>query len=271
MKSCITISQVEEARGGPFVLWDEPVASCRFAAELGYDAVELFAPGPEAISVASLRSTLDELELELAAVGTGAGWIKHGLSLTHPGEQQRAHAIAFVESMIDVGGQFGAPAIIGSMQGRHGADIHYDQATELLASALKHLGDYSAKYQIPLIYEPLNRYETNLCNTMAEGVDLLESNNVDNVILLADLFHMNIEEVDLGQAIRAAAKHIGHVHFVDSNRWTVGAGHMDFAPIMAALRDVNYNGYLSVEAFPLPDSITAAKRQIESFRHWTQL
>ena len=71
MKSCITISLVEEARGGPFVLWDGLEKSIAFAAELGYDAVEIFAPGPEAIDADALRSMLDSANLKLAALGTG--------------------------------------------------------------------------------------------------------------------------------------------------------------------------------------------------------
>ena len=74
------------------------------------------------------------------------------------------------------------------------------------------------KLILPLIYEPLNRYETNLCNTVADGVKLLEAIQSQNVVLLADLFHMNIEEENIADALRHGGKHIGHVHFVDSNR-----------------------------------------------------
>ena len=84
MKSCITISLVEEARGGPFVLWDGLEKSIAFAAELGYDAVEIFAPGPEVIDAEALRSMLDSANLKLAALGTGAGWVKHRLQLADP-------------------------------------------------------------------------------------------------------------------------------------------------------------------------------------------
>jgi sugar phosphate isomerase/epimerase len=76
---------------------------------------------------------------------------------------------------------------------------------------------------------------------------------------------MNIEEADLPAAIRAAGKHIGHVHLADSNRRPAGFGHTDFAPIARALRDIGYTGYVSAEAFPYPDSRGAAKATIDTF------
>jgi len=88
------------------------------------------------------------------------------------------------------------------------------------------------------------------------------------VKLLADLYHMNIEEANLADAIRAAGSHVGHVHFADSNRRAAGMGHIDFAPVVAALREVGYTGYLSAEVLPVPDSMAAAKQTIESFRRY---
>ena len=128
------------------------------------------------------------------------------------------------------------------------------------------MGDYAAQYDVPLIYEPLNRYETNLCNTVNDGVELLQKSGATNAVLLADLFHMNIEEANVADAIRLGGKHIGHVHFVDSNRQATGAGHTDFAPIAAALKEIDYQGYASAESFPIPDSQAAAQLTIDAFK-----
>jgi len=266
IKSSVTISLVEEARGGPFVFWDGLEAGCRRAAELGFDAVEVFAPSPAAVDTRLLQSLLDELNLKLAAVGTGAGWVIHRWQLCSADAAERQQARDFIRSIIDMGGPFAAPAIIGSMQGRWDATVPRDAALDHLRHALDDLGDHAAQYQIPLIYEPLNRYETNLICTMADGVGLLQSLATDNVKLLADLFHMHIEEADMAAAIRTAADAIGHVHFVDSNRQAAGRGHMQYEPIVAALREIGYSGYASAEVLPLPDADTAARQTIESFR-----
>ena len=268
IKSAVTISLVEQARGSPFVFWDDLAAGCKNAKELGYDAVEIFAPSPAAVNPEELRQLLATLDLKLAAVGTGAGMVLHGLSLSDPDAGQRAKARDFVKSIIDFGGVFGAPAIIGSMQGRWGGAVTREMGIGYLAEALHDLGEYALRYEVPLIYEPLNRYETNMCNTVAAGVDLLNSLQTTNVTLLADLFHMNIEEADLAAALRAGGDHIGHVHFVDSNRRPAGCGHLDFEPIAAALQEIGFARYASAEAFPYPDPYEAARLTINAFNKY---
>ena len=265
-RSAVTVSLVTEAKGGPCVFWEDLTAACRHAAELGFDAIELFAPGPDAVSPSELTTLLRSHHLSLAAVGTGAGWVKHKLSLTSPDAEIRTRAREFIRSMIDFGGAHGAPAIIGSMQGRWGEGVSKEQAMDWLREALDDLGEYAQRYNVPLIYEPLNRYETNLVNTVAAGVELMESLITGNVRLLADLFHMNIEESDLAAALKQGGRWIGHVHFVDSNRRPAGFGHMNYAPIVAALMSIPYEGYLSAEALPWPESFAAAQQTIREYR-----
>jgi sugar phosphate isomerase/epimerase len=226
------------------------------AAAIGFDAVELFLPGPDFISVEEVKSLAAVHGLAIAAVGTGAGMLRHGLSVTD--EEKREAAMDFVFAMIDFGGQLGAPAILGSMQGRGSFD--------LLASGLRLCGERAQKHGVPFIYEPLNRYETNLFNRLGDAAKFLEANDLKNVVLLADLFHMNIEERDLAAAIREAGRHIGHVHFADSNRQAMGFGHTDPIRVIAALREIQYSGYLSAEISPLPDPETAARQTISSIR-----
>jgi sugar phosphate isomerase/epimerase len=266
MKSAVTVSLVAEARGGPFVFWDDLPSACRSARAFGFDAIELFPPGPDAIDTAELKALLDDTGLAVAAVGTGAGWLKHKLTLTTADQDAHAKAMKFVEGMIDFAAVFDAPVIIGSMQGRAADAASHKTTMGYLAESLLNLGLHANRYGLPLLYEPLNRYETNLVNRLEDGVKLVSGLASANVKLLADLYHMNIEEADLPAGLRAAGPHIGHVHFADSNRRAAGMGHTDFAPIVAALRDIGFAGYLSAEVLPLPDSEGAARQTIESFR-----
>ena len=265
IKSSVTISLVDEARGGPFVFWDDFNTGCAEAKRLGFDAVELFAPGPDFISVEEVQAALDEHDIKMAAVGTGAGMVIHQLSLSDPDQARRAEACDFVRSMIDFGAAFNAPAIIGSMQGRAASADDVEWTVDLLAESLQELGKHAEQYNIPLLFEPLNRYESNLSNTLSSAVNIIRSQTSDNIKILADLFHMNIEERNLPDAIRGAGELIGHVHFADTNRRAIGMGHLDVDPIVEALREINYSGYVSAEVFAWPNPIDAATQTKYSF------
>ncbi len=264
IRSAVTISLVEEARGGPFVFWHDLPHACRVAQQLGFDGLEIFPPSAESLTELPVRQLLDDHGLKLAAVGTGAGWVKHNLTLSNPATRQRA--IEFVRSIIDAAGALGAPAVVGSMQGRHDEDVPFADAISHLADALAELALHASVHGVPLLFEPINRYETNLVNAVSAGLLLRERVAGANVKLLCDLFHMNIEEADPAGALRAAGPAVGHVHFVDSNRHPAGLGHTDFAPIAEVLRDIGYAGYLSAEALPHPDSDAAAEQTITTFR-----
>jgi sugar phosphate isomerase/epimerase len=105
---------------------------------------------------------------------------------------------------------------------------------------------------------------------VGDSVEFLRTLRTSNIKLLCDLFHMNIEEADLAEALRLAGPLVGHVHFADSNRRAIGMGHTDMLPIMRALRSIGYAGYLSAEVFAYPDSQAAAAQTIASFRAFAQ-
>lgn len=266
MKSAITISLVPQARSGPFVFHDGLEDGCRRAAALGFDAVEIFPPAANSIDIAELQGLLDRHGLGVSAVGTGGGWLVHKWTLTHPDPTVRHEAREFIRAVVDFAGGLGAPAILGSMQGKAEGDVTREQALEWLAEALEDLGELAASHGQVFLYEPLNRYETNLFNRQAEAAAWVRSLKTRGVKLLCDLFHMAIEESDPASALRACGNLVGHVHFADSNRRAVGMGHTDMEPIVKALREIGYEGYLSAEVLPLPDADIAARQTIESFQ-----
>jgi len=266
MKTAVTLCRVAEAAAGPFVFHQELAEGFAKAAEHGFDSVELFLPGPDAHGVEEIEALQAEHGLGVAAVGTGAGMVKHGLSLTDPDPGKREAALQFILQMVELGGRLKAPAILGSMQGKWGGDVSRDQALGWLADALKVIGEAAAKFEVPFIYEPLNRYETNLINRVGDAADWVRANELANIVLLADLFHMNIEEVDMAAAMRAGGELIGHVHYADSNRRAMGLGHTDPAPIVTTLKEIGYSAYLSAEILPLPDATQAAAATIQSIK-----
>ncbi len=264
-KLSVTVCLIPEAKGGPFILWDDLPESIAKAAAFGYDAIELFPPEPDALNPKDVLALLAPHKLSVSAVGSGAGAVRHKLSLTHADSAHRAKARQFIADLIDFSAELNAPVIVGSMQGRWGAGVSKDQALAYLGEAMVELGEHAAKRQQVLLYEPINRYETNLLNSIEDGAHFLHGLRTQNVKILADLFHMNIEEVDLAAAIRKCGPLIGHVHLADSNRRPAGLGHTDFKPIVQALRDISFQGYFGAEALPYPNPDEAAKQTVMAF------
>ena len=264
MQSSITISLVPEARQGPFVFHGDLRGAIQSACRLGFQAVEIFPRSPDSIPIAELRSMLAESSLKVSALGTGAGWLVERLTLADPNPDIRTRAIDFVRRMIDVAIELGAAAIIGSMQGRSSSDAPPNRSRGLLRESLETLDRHASSSQGRLLYEPLNRYETDQCNTLAQGRELIQGLGCTQ--LLADWFHMNIEESNMEQALQDAGPAIGHVHFADTNRRAIGFGHLDPWPLVETLQRIGYTGYLSAEVFPAPSSEDSARRTIEAFR-----
>jgi sugar phosphate isomerase/epimerase len=269
VKSAVTICLVPEARGGPFVFHDGLADGCLRAARHGFDAVEILPRSADAVDAAELKSALSSHGLSVAAFGTGAGWIVRNLSLTAEDEAVRMEARKFIGSIIELAANFGAPAIIGSMQGRLEKSQNREQALHWFREALNELGQTAAEHGVPLLLEPLNRYESNVFNRLGQTVEFVQTLETTNVRILADLFHMNIEEVDMAAAIREVGPLLGHVDFADSNRHAMGFGHTDIGPIISALREIGYTGYLAAEVFPLPTSDDAARQSITAIRRWS--
>ena len=266
MKSCVTISLVPSLKGGPWILWDNLEKSLQTASQIGFDGVELFTQGASVESEKPLDELLSQYNLTLGAVGTGAGKVIHGLSLTDKDANVRSDAKLFIKEMISFGANFNAPTILGSMQGSFCEQVDRETARSYLRESLEELGDHALSHGTFFIYEPLNRYETNLFNLFGEACRFCKNLNTNGVKVLADLFHMNIEEEDIAATIKPNANMLGHVHFADSNRKPVGCGHTDMKPICDCLKEINYSGYVSAEAFAFPDPETAAKQTLQSFR-----
>ncbi len=270
IKSAVTIALVPQIKSGPWIFWEDLEKSLEKAAVLGFDAVELFTASADAIDPIHLGALLEKHRLQLAAVGTGAGKVLHGLTLTDPDPAVRKQAISFISDMISFGAKFGAPAIIGSMQGSFGLGTgpRIEHGFQHFCEALDTLGAKAKEEGVFLLVEPLNRYETTGFNYLFAFDNFQPFLKTRNVKVLADLFHMNIEEENLAQSILDFGKYIGHVHFADSNRRPMGLGHTDMTPIADALRKIGYSGYVSAEAFPYPDPDAAAEQTIKAFRKY---
>ena len=232
----------------------------------GYRGVELAIRDPRLVNANQLLELVAKYNAVIPAIGTGQAWGEEHLSYTDPDPAVRRAAIERTKSHIPFAARADALIIIGLLRGLVRPEIEHAQAMEWMISALQECCDAAADEGVRIALEPLNRYETTLINTTAQGLDMLATIARPNMGLLLDTFHMNIEDPDIIAAIVQAGDRVFHFHIADSNRWYPGAGHLDFGHILRSLDDSGYKGWVSGEFMPIPDANTSALRCIEHLR-----
>jgi sugar phosphate isomerase/epimerase len=228
----------------------------------GYDGVELAVRDPSLVDAGELESVVAEHSLVVPAIGTGQAWGEEGLSFTSDDPEVRDAAIERIVSHIPLAEQLEAVVILGLIRGITPEGQAHDQSMAYLVHAIRRCAAAAKGTSVRFALEPLNRYETDLIHTVAEGLELVDKVGAENFGLLLDTFHMNIEEPDICASVHACGDRIFHFHVADSNRWYPGAGHLDFGSILEELEATGYQGFVSGESMPLPDADTAAERGI---------
>jgi sugar phosphate isomerase/epimerase len=242
-------------------------AAFRLVKSHGFDGVEVAVRDPALVSARSMKGLAGDHGLAIAAIGTGQAWVEEGLSLTSADEYKRGRALERMKRQLGLGAELGARVIVGLIRGTAARREDAPAALDLLADALAELGTYAQEVGAPgLLLEPINRYETRLINSVGEAVAFLDRIRDPSLMILADLFHMNIEDRDLAGSLKLAGGRLGHLHFADSNRRAPGQGHIAFAPVLKALSALDYAGYASAEVLPEPSPEEAVRLTAEFFR-----
>jgi len=232
----------------------------------GYGGVELAVRDPGLVRASELERVVSAHGLSVPAIGTGQAWGEEGLSFTSNDPAVRAAAIERIASHVPLAARLDAIVILGLIRGITPDGQTHEQSMEYLVEAIQHCAAAAEGTGVRFALEPMNRYETDLIHTAADGLALIERVGAENFGLLLDTFHMNIEDADIGASIRACGDRIFHFHVADSNRWHPGAGHLDFGGVLGALENTKYRGFVSGEFLPLPDADTAAERGIAHLR-----
>jgi len=219
------------------------------------------------VNAGQLERVVADHGLVVPAIGTGQAWGEEGLSFTSNDPAVRAAAIERISSHIPLAAHLDAIVILGLIRGITPESQTHEQSMEYLVEAIRQCAAAADGTGVRFALEPLNRYETDLIHTVAEGLDLVERVGFDNFGLLLDTFHMNIEEPDIYDSIGTCGDRIFHFHVADSNRWHPGAGHLDFNSILDELVSTGYEGFVSGEFLPLPDADTAAELGIGFLRN----
>jgi D-psicose/D-tagatose/L-ribulose 3-epimerase len=229
----------------------------------GYDGIELIGE-PEKFAPSLVRSLCEEYGLRVFSV---LGWCiapTDSRDLAHPDPSIRARSVTYVKQGVDLAKAVDAPivVVIPAPAGRAapvGVDDTEEAWQEAIAtewthavSSVQEVASYAEEQGVTLAVEPINRYETFLVRNVDEGLRFVREVGSPAVKLHLDAFHMHIEERDPAEAIRKAGDLLVNMHISDSNRETVGRGHIDFQAMMRALKEIGYQGALVLEPVP-PD------------------
>jgi D-psicose/D-tagatose/L-ribulose 3-epimerase len=242
-------------------LTDAGLPHCMAIKAAGYDGVEVPIFEGDPAHYADLAVRLSDLGLARTAVGVVQSPDANPMSAE---ARSRAAGIDHLKWMVDCAAALGAEVLCGpfhqplaTFSGSGATSVELDY----LAHAHREMAAHAAGTGVALSIEPLNRFECYALNTLDQACALVVEVGSAHYGCLFDTFHSNIEERDVGAAIRACGKAINHVHYSENDRGTPGQGHVDFAQATAALRDIGYDGWVVIEAFgqALPDLAAATK------------
>jgi 5-keto-L-gluconate epimerase len=259
MKISLTASISPESFG-PILLRGAVRDIFLMAAQWGYDGVELHLLHPAEIDRDEVKRLQLQHGLGIPTLGTGMAARVEGLTFSDPDPDIRHRAVKRIREQIELAAFLGSAVTLGSLLGRVGTEsAERTIRREGALACLEECCEAADEAGVTLLLEPLNRYENDYLNTFQEALDVMTKIRRPNLKLLADTFHMNIEEADMEGSLRKAASYLGLVHLADSNRQAPGHGHLDVDGILKTLRDLNYEGYLSFEVLPLPNPRQAAE------------
>lgn len=236
----------------------------------GFKYVELSLRSTHDINSNELNNTLKSLNLKITAIATGQACLFDQLCLCSENEQLRKKAVEHFRSITLLAKKINSGAvIIGGIRGRlAGSGSEYQRNFDNGVNAIRECAKWAEANGIPLLIEPINRYETNWIFTAEDGRDLIDRIGVNSVKLLLDTFHMNIEESNIVDAFLKTGDRLGYVHFADNTRHAPGQGQTDFGLILSALESIGYTGPVIAEVLPLPDDNTAV---LDTAKFWKKM
>ncbi|MFQ5809081.1 MAG: sugar phosphate isomerase/epimerase family protein, partial [Armatimonadota bacterium] len=247
--------------GVNFLLWlsamgDEALGLIEKSAQMGFDGVQIFIDEPAKIDTAGIKQAVEDNGLGITCCSI-VGPDRHIIS---EDPKIRQNAKDYMKAAIEVTNAVGSDifcgplyAGVGVLVGRPRNEAEWALAVEGLSEA----GKEAEAAGVTLCLEPLNRFETYFINILDDAVKLAKEIDSPAVKVMGDTFHMNIEEKDIGAAMRGAGDLLCHMHCCGNDRGAPGNGHVPWDDVFGALRDLNYEGWLVIESFVLGNKAIA--------------
>jgi D-psicose/D-tagatose/L-ribulose 3-epimerase len=237
-------------------VWVSPFSSQQFcdlaarAKAFGFDILELAIENPELVDIRQIKRDKEMLAVEVGVCGA----FGPDRDLANAAAAPRENAKAYLRWLVDAASELGSKCVCGPMYSSVGKAHLDDPAArqaewERAVSGVRQMAEYAAGKEVCLALEPLNRFETDMINTVDQGLRFISDTGMSNVGLHLDTFHMHLEEKSSAQAIRKAGKAIFHFHACENDRGIPGTGQVHWAEIAQALKDVGYGGAVVIESF----------------------
>lgn len=257
--------------GASSFVWASPFgdanvgALAQRVADIGFDVLEICIEDPQLVTAAAVVDAAQAAGVTVSVCGA----FGPDRDVSHDDPDMRRRGLDYLRTCIDLAAEVGSPHVAGPMYSAVGKtrllpEELREQQRQWAAESLREAGEYAGERGVALAIEPLNRFETDLVNTVEQGLDLCNRIGLDNVGLLLDTFHMNIEEKRLPDAIRAAGTRLLHFHACENDRGAPGSGHVDWEAALEAVRDTGFDGQVVIESFT-PD-IQEIARAVSTWR-----
>jgi D-psicose/D-tagatose/L-ribulose 3-epimerase len=244
-----------------FPFGDDKMHLAGHVAHLGFDVLEICVEDPTRVSAPVIRRAAEEAGMGISVCG-GFGPDR---DVSNRDSERRQFAIDYLKFCVDLAAEVGSANVTGPMYSAAGkarltSRAEREQQLKWATQSLQETGFYAGERGVGLAIEPLNRFETDLINTVEQGLDLCERIDLDNVGLLINTFHMNIEEKSIPNAIRAAGSLVRYLHACENDRGAPGSGHVEWDGVFSALGDIGFDGLVVIESFtPDIESVACAK------------
>lgn len=239
-------------------VWASPFSSAHFhllpaVKQAGYDIIEVAVEDASIINWEELRLRAGDLGLRITI--SGAFGPDRDISSTEAAV--RKNGLQYIADCVAIAEQMGSPVFGGPVYSAVGKtrivpEEQKKQERAWCVENLREAGKIAADHGVVVGLEPLNRFETDMINTVDQALELLEETGAPNISILLDTFHANIEEKNIPAAIRRIGPLLCHIQGNESDRGTPGTGHLDWQGIKVALDEIGYRGAIVLETFGAP-------------------
>jgi len=217
-------------------------------ADFGYDGVEIPFNDLTLLDAKATAQAREKAKVGLVACCV----LLPGMNLCSDKADERKAGVEQIKKMVDITAEMGGDTVAGPIYSPVGLltrKARTEEEWKWCAEGLKAAADHAEKAKIMLAIEPLNRFETYVFNIQADAVRMCKEVGSPCLKVQADTFHGNIEEKDTAKAIRASGAMIGHFHASENDRGVPGTGQVKWKEVFAALKDINYSRWISIESF----------------------